>query len=79
MRLIVNEIFSLEEFDNQRLAKYMRCMFQAILPLDDNLAFQVVEQAVQIAREGSQVSGSHHYTFLIGFVFFFFFFFFWES
>ncbi|KAG4295037.1 hypothetical protein FPRO06_01621 [Fusarium proliferatum] len=55
MRLIINEIFSLEQFDNQQLAKYMRCMFQAILPLDDNLAFQVVEQAVQIAREGSQV------------------------
>ncbi|WKT38518.1 Tetratricopeptide-like helical domain superfamily [Fusarium oxysporum f. sp. vasinfectum] len=55
MRLIINEIFSLEQFDNQQLAKYMRCMFQAILPLDDNLAFQVVEQAVQIAREGCQM------------------------
>lgn len=56
MRLIINEIFSLEQFDNQRLAKYIRCMFQAILPLNDNLALQVVEQAVQIAREGSQVN-----------------------
>ncbi|KAM0559355.1 hypothetical protein ACHAPJ_004379 [Fusarium lateritium] len=55
MRLIINEIFSLEGFDNQRLAKYMRCMFQAILPLDDSLALQVVEQAIQIAREGSQM------------------------
>ena len=55
MRLIINEIFTLEEFDHQRLAKYIRCMFQAILPLDDNLALQVVEQALQIAREGSQV------------------------
>ncbi|KAF5630454.1 transcription factor [Fusarium tjaetaba] len=55
MRLIINEIFLLEQFDNQQLAKYMRCMFQAILPLDDNLAFQVVGQAVQIAREGSQM------------------------
>lgn len=70
MRLIINEIFSLGQFDNQQLAKYMRCMFQAILPLDDNLAFQVVEQAVQIAREGSQVSGSsHHYRFLTEFIF----------
>lgn len=56
MRLIINEIFSLEQFDNQRLAKYLRCMFQAILPLNDDLALQVVEQAVQIAREGSQVN-----------------------
>lgn len=56
MRLIINEIFLLEQFDNQRLAKYIRCMFQAILPLNDNLALQVAEQAVQIAREGSQVN-----------------------
>ncbi|KAF4977570.1 hypothetical protein FZEAL_5941 [Fusarium zealandicum] len=55
MRLIINEIFILEQFDNQRLAKYIRCMFQAILPLDDNMALQVVEQALQIAREGSQM------------------------
>ncbi|KAF7546657.1 hypothetical protein G7046_g9241 [Stylonectria norvegica] len=54
LRLIINEIFTLEEFDNQRLAKYIRCMFQAILPLDDNLALQVVDQALQIAREGSK-------------------------
>ena len=31
-------------------------MFQAVLPLDDSLALQVVEQALQIARECSQVS-----------------------
>ncbi|KAK7423893.1 sporulation-specific protein 22 [Neonectria punicea] len=55
MRLIINQIFELEDFDNQRLAKYIRCMFQAILPLDDNLALQVVDQALQIAREGSQM------------------------
>lgn len=56
MRLIINEIFSLEEFDSKRLSKYIRCVFKAILPLDDSLALQVVEQAVKIAREGSQVS-----------------------
>ncbi|RMJ11073.1 hypothetical protein BHE90_011318 [Fusarium euwallaceae] len=55
MRLIINEIFALEQFDTQRLAKYIRCMFQAVLPLDDTLALQVVEQALQIARECSQM------------------------
>ncbi|KAM0220742.1 hypothetical protein ACHAPQ_001520 [Fusarium lateritium] len=30
-------------------------MFQVILPLNDNLALQVVDQAVQIAREGRQM------------------------
>ncbi|RSL67820.1 hypothetical protein CEP53_002853 [Fusarium sp. AF-6] len=55
MRLIINEIFALEQFDTQRLAKYIRCMFQAVLPLDDTLALQVVEQALQIACECSQM------------------------
>lgn len=55
LRLIINEIFELEDFDIQKLAKYLRCMFQAILPLDDSLALQVIDQALQIAREGGQV------------------------
>ncbi|KAH7250591.1 meiosis protein SPO22/ZIP4 like-domain-containing protein [Fusarium solani] len=55
LRLIINEIFALEQFDNQRLAKYLRCMFQAVLPLDDSLALQVVEQALEIARECNQM------------------------
>ncbi|CZS76977.1 unnamed protein product [Fusarium graminearum] len=55
MRLIINEIYLLEGFDNERLAKYIRCLFKAILPLDDRLALQVIEQAVKVAREGSQV------------------------
>ncbi|KAM0422754.1 hypothetical protein ACHAPD_001217 [Fusarium lateritium] len=55
MRLIINEIYLLEGFDNTRLAKYIRCLFKAILPLDGGLALQVVEQAVKLAREGSQV------------------------
>ncbi|POR34574.1 Uncharacterized protein TPAR_05222 [Tolypocladium paradoxum] len=54
MRLIINEIFELENFDNEKLARYIRCMFQAILPLDDALALQLVDQALQIAREGHQ-------------------------
>lgn len=55
---MINEIFALEQFDNAKLAKYVRCIFQAILPLDETLALQLVHQATQIAREGSQVSPS---------------------
>lgn len=56
MRLIINEIFEIENFDNEKLAKYIRCMFQAILPLDENLALQLVDQAHKVAREGCQVN-----------------------
>ncbi|KAJ6439499.1 TPR-like protein [Purpureocillium lavendulum] len=55
MRLIVNEIFELENFDGPRLAKYMRCIFQAVLPLDDGLALQLLDQALQLAREAAQM------------------------
>lgn len=55
MRLIINEIFDIENFDSAKLAKYIRCMFQAVLPLDDGLALQLLGQALQIAREGRQV------------------------
>ncbi|RFU77094.1 tpr [Trichoderma arundinaceum] len=54
MRLIINEIFELENFDYEKLAKYIRCMFQAILGLDDASALQLVDQAIQIAREGKE-------------------------
>ncbi|KEY69696.1 hypothetical protein S7711_03182 [Stachybotrys chartarum IBT 7711] len=56
LQLIVNEIFALEQFDSDKLAKYVRCIFQAILPLDDALAMQLLDQALQIAREGKQVA-----------------------
>ncbi|UKZ81939.1 hypothetical protein TrVFT333_009717 [Trichoderma virens FT-333] len=54
MCLIINEIFELEDFDYEKLAKYIRCMFQAILGLDDASALQLVDQALQIAREGKE-------------------------
>lgn len=56
MRLIINEVFELEQFDHEKLAKYIRCMFQAILGLDDAAALQLVDQAIQVAREGKGVS-----------------------
>jgi hypothetical protein len=56
MRLIVNGISVLDKFDTQKLGKYLRCIFQVILPLDDTLALQLLEETSHIAREGSQVS-----------------------
>ncbi|KAL7808306.1 SPO22 domain-containing protein [Trichoderma aethiopicum] len=54
MRLIINEMFELQHFDYEKLAKYIRCMFQAILGLDDASALQLIDQAIQIAREGKE-------------------------
>ncbi|PFH60556.1 hypothetical protein XA68_10761 [Ophiocordyceps unilateralis] len=55
MRLIINDLFELDQFDCKKLAKYLRCLLQAVLPLDDGLALQLADQALRIAREGHQV------------------------
>jgi hypothetical protein len=57
MRKIINEIWALESFDATKLAKYTRCLFQATLPLDDNLAMRLLDEACSKARELREVSG----------------------
>lgn len=52
MRSIINEIWALEVFDTAKLAKYMRCLFQATLPLDDDLALVLMGEYSAIL-EGS--------------------------
>ncbi|CEJ89909.1 hypothetical protein VHEMI05724 [[Torrubiella] hemipterigena] len=50
-KLIVNQIYILETFDASRLAKYIRCLFQALLLRGEGLAIQLLDQAIQLARE----------------------------
>lgn len=51
MRKLVNEIWVLESFDALKLAKYTRCLFQAMLPLDDGLAMRLLDEACGKAKE----------------------------
>ncbi|OLN95248.1 hypothetical protein CCHL11_08154 [Colletotrichum chlorophyti] len=37
-----------------RLAKYIRCMFHAVLPLDPALGQRLMRQAVQVARDSQK-------------------------
>jgi hypothetical protein len=55
MRLIIDEIFELERFDNEKLAKYIRCIYQVILPLNDDNALRLLDEALRLAREGAEV------------------------
>lgn len=64
MSIIIDEIFELEHFDAEKLAKYIRCMLQAILPLDDTLGIQLLGQALRIARRGQEVKNNHFSTLL---------------
>lgn len=56
MRLIINEIFELENFDSEKLAKYIRCVFQATISLDDAMAMEFLNQAIEVATESQHVS-----------------------
>jgi len=55
MRKIINEIWMLESFDATKLAKYTRCLFQAALPLDDDLSMKLLDEACSKARELREV------------------------
>lgn len=55
MRKIINESWMLESFDAVRLAKYTRCLFQATLPVDDDLGMKLLDEASSKARELREV------------------------
>lgn len=38
-----------------RLAKYIRCMFQAVLSLDAALGQRLMKQAIEVARDSARV------------------------
>lgn len=56
MRKIINALWELEDFEPTKLAKYVRLLFQATLPLREDLALQLIQDACHQAREASTVS-----------------------
>ncbi len=56
LKSIINETFTVEDFKSDRLAQYLRCIVQALLPMaDDGAAREVLDQAIQVAEEAKQV------------------------
>ncbi len=56
MRKIINALWELEDFEPTKLAKYVRLLFQATLPLRDDLALQLIQEVCDQALEASTVS-----------------------
>jgi hypothetical protein len=56
MKLIINEIWNLEEFDSKKLAKYMRCLFQATLALGEGRSLALLQEAISMAQESYEAS-----------------------
>ncbi|KAJ6786811.1 hypothetical protein PWT90_02639 [Aphanocladium album] len=57
LKSIVNQVFEIEKFDSSRLARYLRCMVQVLLPVaEDFLARELLEQAMDIAKQAKEVN-----------------------
>lgn len=59
MRGIINRLSALDDMGAEKVAKYIRCLFQMVLPLEGGLAFQLADEALQLARESMTVRALH--------------------
>lgn len=58
MRGIINRLAGLEDLGLENVARYIRCLFQMVLPLEGGMAFQLADEALQLAREAAGVWGT---------------------
>lgn len=56
MRLIIDEICGLEQALDDKLAKFIRCLFQTILSSREDLALQLLQEACTLAKDSLTVS-----------------------
>lgn len=58
VRMIINQIADLDDFDPARLAKYTRCLFQATLPFNEDLAGRLLDETCTMVRDAYGVGFS---------------------
>jgi hypothetical protein len=51
LRLVINALHALSPMNANLLTKYIRTLFHAVLPLDDNLALMLIDQFIEVAAE----------------------------
>lgn len=56
LRKIINQISDLDETDPAKLAKYTRCLFQVILPANEELARRLLDEACEMTKDARGVS-----------------------
>ncbi|TGO20156.1 hypothetical protein BTUL_0001g01680 [Botrytis tulipae] len=54
LKKITNKTWEMEEFDTIKLSKYMRCLFQAAMGSDDNIAEQLIDQVCMLAADAAE-------------------------
>lgn len=51
LRLIIDSLAALDSLDVTKLSRYMRCLFQVTLPLDESLALDLTREYVAVIKE----------------------------
>ncbi|OTA88788.1 hypothetical protein M434DRAFT_23602 [Hypoxylon sp. CO27-5] len=51
LRKIINEIFLLEKFDNEKLAKYLRCLLKVMLASDPEHPLKIMEDICRLVKQ----------------------------
>ncbi|KAH7021231.1 meiosis protein SPO22/ZIP4 like-domain-containing protein [Microdochium trichocladiopsis] len=54
LRKLANEIWALERFNVDRVAKYMRCLLQAMLPCNPDYPLRIIEEVVRFVKEAAE-------------------------
>ncbi|KAI2473487.1 meiosis protein SPO22/ZIP4 like-domain-containing protein [Annulohypoxylon bovei var. microspora] len=51
LRKIINHIFSLERFDNEKLAKYLRCLLKATLASEPEFPLRIMDDICRLVKQ----------------------------
>ncbi|KAI1780406.1 hypothetical protein F4818DRAFT_450936 [Hypoxylon cercidicola] len=51
LRKVINNIFSLERFDNEKLAKYLRCLLKATLSSEPEFPLKVMDDICRLVKQ----------------------------
>ncbi|XXG97784.1 Transcription factor [Hypoxylon texense] len=51
LRKIINHIFLLERFDNEKLAKYLRCLLKAMLSSEPEFPLKVMDDICRLVKQ----------------------------
>ncbi|KAJ2995371.1 hypothetical protein NUW58_g1292 [Xylaria curta] len=54
MRELINEIWTLENFDNEKLARYMRCLLKVTLPMEHKIPLNVIGEISAMVKQLAQ-------------------------
>lgn len=58
MRELINQIWTLESFGNEKLAKYMRCLLKATLPMEHTIPMSLLEEISAMVKQLAEACSS---------------------